>query len=77
MLFSKEINGQRNVKHLLLIKTDVIKKWPKIKFLGNKIWRNALALKIKMVEGIFGEKFILALLFLAVYRLQNNVSDFF
>ena len=77
MLFSKEINGQRNIKHLLLIKTDVIKNWPKIKFLGNKIWRNALALKIKMVEDIFGEKFILALLSLAVYRLQNNVSDFF
>ena len=30
-------------------------------FLGKKIWRNALALKSKKVQGIFGETFILGL----------------
>ena len=64
-------------KHLLLRKTDVLKTCRKSKFLGKKIWRNALALKSKKVQGIFGETFILALLSSAVFRLQNLVSDFF
>ena len=42
-----------------------------------KIWRNALALKSKNVQGIFGETFTLALLSLAVFLLQSRVSDFF
>ena len=42
-----------------------------------KIRRNALALKRKKVQGIFGKRFILALLPSAVFRLQNHVSDFF
>ena len=64
-------------KHLLLRKTDVLKTCRKSKFLGKKIWRNALALKSKKVQGIFGETFILALLSSAVFRLKNRVSDFF
>ena len=60
-------------KHLLLRKTDVLKTCRKSKFLGKKIWRNALALKSKKVQGIFGETFILALLSSAVFRLQNRV----
>ena len=39
--------------------------------------RNALALKSKKVQGIFGETFILALFSSAAFRLQNHVSDFF
>ena len=35
-----------------------------------------IALKSKEVEGIFGEDFILALLSLTFFRLQNRVSDF-
>ena len=58
-------------------KTDVLKTCRESKFLGKKIWRNALALKSKKVQGIFGETFILALLSSAVFRLQNHVSDFF
>ena len=34
----------------------------KSKFLGNNIWINALGLKSKKAQGIFGEIFILALL---------------
>ena len=64
-------------KHLLLRKTDVLKTCRKSKFLGKKIWKNALALKSKKVQGIFGKTFILALLSSAVFRLQNRVSDFF
>ena len=64
-------------KHLLLRKTDVLKTCRKSKFLGKKIWRNALALKSKKIQGIFGETFILALLSSAVSRLQIHVSDFF
>ena len=64
-------------KHLLPRKTDVLKTCRKNKFLGKKIWRNALALKSKKVQSIFGKKLILALLSSAVFRLQNNVSDFF
>ena len=66
-----------NVKHWLLRKTDVIKTCRTSKFLGKKIWRNALALKNKKVKRIFGEKFILALFSSAAFRLQNRVSDFF
>ena len=58
-------------KHLLLRKTDVLD------FLGKKIWRNALTLKSKNVQGIFGKTFILALSSSAVFRLENRVSDFF
>ena len=36
--------------------TDVLKTCQKIKFLGKKIWRNALALKSKTVQGIFGKR---------------------
>ena len=64
-------------KHLLLRKTDVLKTCRKSKFLGKKIWRNALALKSKKVQGIFGKTFILALLYSAVFCLQKRVSDFF
>ena len=64
-------------KHLLLRKTDVLKTCWKSKFLGKKIWRNAQALKSKKGQGLFGEKFILTLLSLAVFGLQNCVSDFF
>ena len=75
MFFSKEINRHRNVKHLLLRKTDVLKTCRKGKFLGKKIWRNALALKGKKVQGIFGETFILVLLSsTAIFCLQNRVS---
>ena len=63
-------------KHLLLRKTDVLKTCRKSKFLGKKIWRNALALKSKKVQGVFGKTFILALSS-AVFRLENCVSDFF
>ena len=54
-------------KHLLLRKTDVLKTCRKSKFLGKKICRNALALKRKKVQGIFGKTF----------RQQNLASDFF
>ena len=64
-------------KHLLLRKTDVLKTCRKSKFLGKKVWRNALALKSKKVQGIFEKMFILALLSLAVFRLQKRISDFF
>ena len=64
-------------KYLLLRKTEVLKTCRKSKFLGKKIGRNALALKSKKVQGIFGKSFILALLSSAVFRLQNRVSDFF
>ena len=59
---------ERNVKHLLLIYLD---------FLRKKIGRNVLALKSKKVLGIFGEMFILTLSSSAAIRLQNRVSDFF
>ena len=63
-------------KHLLSRKTEVLKTCQKSKFLRKKIWRNALALKSKKVQGIFGKTFILALLSSAVFRLENRVSDF-
>ena len=58
-------------KHLLLRKTDILKTLRK--FLGKKIWRNALALKSKKVQGIFSKRFILTLLSSAVFRLQNDI----
>ena len=64
-------------KYLVLRKTDVLKTYWKSKFLRKKMWKNALALKSKKVQGIFGKKFILALLSSAVFHLQNFVSDFF
>ena len=45
MFFSKVINWKRNVKHLLLRKTDAFETCRTSKFLGENIWRNALALK--------------------------------
>ena len=42
-------------KYLLLSKTDVLKTCRKSKFLGKKILRNALALKSKKVQVIFGK----------------------
>ena len=77
MFFSKEINRLRYVKHLLLRKTDVLKTCWKSKVVGKKICRNALVLKSKKAQGIFGERFILAILSSAVFGLQNCASDFF
>ena len=61
-------------KHLPLRKIDVRKTCRKSKFLGKKI---APPLKSKMVQGILGKRFILALLPSAVFRLEKRVSDFF
>ena len=81
MFFSsiKEINrliSKGNVKHLLLKKTDVLKTSILV-FPGKKVWRNAPALRSKKVQGIFRETFILALSCLAVFLLENRISDFF
>ena len=46
-------------------------------FLIKKIWRNALALKSKKGQGIFGETFTLTLSSSTVFLLQNRVSNFF
>ena len=64
-------------KYLLLRKSDVLKTCRKSTFLGKKISTNALAWKSKKVQGICGKTLFLALLSLAVFRLQNCVSDFF
>ena len=53
-------------------KTDALKTCPKSKFLGKKIWKNALVLRTKKIQGIFGEKLILALLSSTAIRLQNR-----
>ena len=66
----KEINRsimERDVKHWPLRKTDLLKK---------KIWRNALTLKSKKEQVIFGAMFMLALSSSVVFCLQNHVSDF-
>ena len=63
--------------YLLLRKTDVLKTCQKSTFFGERIWKNAPALKSKKVQGIFKETFILALLSSAIFRLQNRFSDFF
>ena len=60
-----------------LRKTDVLKTCWKITFIGEKIWRNALALKREKVQGTFEETFTLSLLSSSVFRLQKRVSDFF
>ena len=65
------------VKDLLLRKNDVLKNCQKSKFIEKKIWRNALALKSKKVQGMLAKTLILALSSSAVFRLQNHVSDFF
>ena len=57
-------------------KTDVLETCRKSKFLGKKIWRNALALKSKKVQGIFGETFILALLSSAVFCFAPEIKRF-
>ena len=64
-------------KHLLMRKTEVLKTCHERNFPKSKIWRNALALKSKEVQRIFRRTFILALLSLAVFHLQNHVSDSF
>ena len=65
------------MSNIILRKTDVLKTCRRSKFLGKKIWRNALALNSKKAQGIFEETFILALMSSAVFRLQNCASDFF
>ena len=42
-------------------------------FLGKKVWRNAIALKSKKVQDIFGETFILALSS-SVYKSASQIS---
>ena len=81
-MFLMDVLSQRN-KSVKKYQTFTIEKnwrsqnlWES-KFLGKKIWKNALALKSKKVQGIFGESFILALLSSAVFRLQNRPSDLF
>ena len=64
-------------KQFYLRKTDFLETCQKSKFLEKKILRNALDLKSKKVQGIFGKSFLLALLFSAVFHLQNCLSDFF
>ena len=64
-------------KHLLLRNTNFSKLVGKVNFSEKNIWRNALDLKSKKVQGIFGKTFILAVLSLAVFRLQNRVLYFF
>ena len=56
---------------LILRKNDILKNCQESKFVAEKIWKNALALKRKKVQGIFGETFDLALLSSAVFCLQN------
>ena len=76
MFFSKEINRYKNVKYLVLRKTDALKTCRKSKFLGKKISLKKCT-RFEKVQGVFGETFILALLSSAVFCLQNYVSDFF
>ena len=64
-------------KRLLLTKIDVLKTCWKCKFLGKKIRRNALGLKSKKVQDMFGKTFVLELLSPVVCRPQKLVSDFF
>ena len=78
MLFSKEINRQKKCQTLPFEKQrrsqNLSEKYTV--FLVEKIWRSALDLKSKKVQGIFGEIIILAWMFSAVFRLQNHVSYF-
>ena len=74
MFFSKEMNS-KGMSNIYYWKTDVLKTCRESKFPAKKnIWRNALALKSEKVQGIFGEKFILALLPSAVFHLQSLIS---
>ena len=73
MFFSSIEEINRCIKHLQLRETDVLK----LRFYQKEAWRNALPLKNKKVQGIFGETFILALSCSAVFRLQIRVSDLF
>ena len=57
----------------VLRKTHVPFSQKSFHFLGKKIWRNALALKSKKMQGIFGETFILVLSSSAVFCLENPV----
>ena len=60
----------------LFRKTDLLKTCRKSKYLGKKIWRNALAWKSKKLQGIFGKTFIwhyyLQLSF--VYKTVSQIS---
>ena len=60
-------------KKLLLRKTEVLKTCRKSKFLGKEMWGNALALKTKKVQGIYGKTYLLALLSSAVFRGYKTV----
>ena len=60
---------EKNVKHLLLRKTDVLET---LIFL-----EKSKTLKSKKVQRIFGKTFILTLSSSADFRLQKYVSDFF
>ena len=62
-----------NVKHLRLRKINVLN----FRFSQKENLNKSSSLKSKKVQGIFGETFILALAFSAVFRLQKRVSDFF
>ena len=64
-------------KHLLLRKTDVLKSCQKSKYLGKKIWINALALKSKKAQCMIRKMVILVFLSSTIFRLQIRVSDFF
>ena len=61
-------------KHLLLRKIVVLKTCWKSNFFRKKIWRTALALKSKKVQGVLRKTFILALLSSAVFRLKNHLK---
>ena len=49
----------------------------KLRFSRKENFKNALTLKRKKLQGIFGGTFILALSSSAVFCLENGVSDFF
>ena len=55
-------------------KTDVPKTCRKSKFLGKKIWRNALDLKSKKVQGIFGNIWHYCLQLSFVYKTVSQIS---
>ena len=64
------------VSILLLRKNDILKTCNKKKNFGKKIWRNALSLKSKKAQDIFGETFILAyyLQLSFVYKTMSQIS---
>ena len=57
----------------LIEKTDVLKTCRKSKFLWKKIWRNALDLKSKKVQGIFAETFYFGIIIFSCL----SSTDFF